>query len=271
MKKINDELLYQYTKKAEEMILNQIPKETELKHSFSKKFQKKMRQLISSHSQMNRKKYVAAAILILCFISVSMWFGNPGYRVKAIAFANKIATALGIEKEKEEPVKEELVVRVPTYIPETYIQGYSEKTDQEFTTSYRNKTKESSIEYSQKLLTYGSYQLEAAKKEKIHIAEQKVNIGYKGENVFLQWNDQTYSYLLKGFSVSENEMIKVAESVIEQGPEGGKAKMINQVSVSYPGIYWHTYGRENKSDQISISAIQERKILNFIKKVDFYQ
>ncbi|WP_353094133.1 DUF4367 domain-containing protein [Tissierella praeacuta] len=216
---VTDELLYELVPKVEKCLLDQLPSDKELSHTFSKAFKKKkMKKLIKE----NRDKYfiksfkkIAVAFLIIVSIILTTVMSVEALGAKMFKIIKEIYKELSSISfvVDNDDYSLELIVMEPKYIPKGF-----EKTDTEILYTmifiiYNNKDGEEII-YRQSKITNGTSIIDT---ENAEIEDILIN-GYKGQIVLkngtnhLIWFDEEYFYSIRS-TIKKEELIKMAESI----------------------------------------------------------
>ena len=126
---INYELISENIKTLENKIINSLPKEEELSHDFSKKFQKKMNKLIRKEKRtpfmqsfISYGKRAAVVFLIVISISFVTTMSVEAYRVRFFQVITEVweeFTSI-IFKSEENTNDKILVPIIPEYVPEGF-------------------------------------------------------------------------------------------------------------------------------------------------------
>ena len=209
--------------KAELKMLNSIPREDELNHQFSKRFQRKMNKLIiyEKKSPLHRTiiyygKKVAVIFLILFSITFASTMSIKANRVRFIEFVTEIWEEFTsfICKSEDNTEEDKLIPTSPSYIPDDYKILHEEVSEYFQRIIYINN-ENNQIFYEQKLLSYLTKITDTEGVEIVEytIGSQRVSSFInKGINQ-LYWNDGSYYYSLVS-TIDMDELIKMAESII---------------------------------------------------------
>lgn len=221
---IDDEFLSEHIRKLEIKILNDLPKEEDLTHEFSKDFEDKMNKLIREGKQssfrrnFNRYGRRAAAILIIALsVSFLVTISVEAYRDKffqVITDVKKEFTSVRIESDDEigdrilEPVN-------PGYIPEGFTILEQETNDYVNMIIYSNANDEEII-YRQILISNSEtlFDTEGVEVKTTKIKKQEINFFTNKGVSQIYWNDDSDMYMLIS-TIDQDELLKVAKSVIE--------------------------------------------------------
>ena len=220
---ISDEFLYIHIPKAEDILLNKIPKENELSYKFSYKFNKKMKILLKYERRsptMRRMVHhikVAAAVFL---ITLSIMFGTvmsvEAYRMRLFEFVTQVWEELtSVVIHSDDNLDYDKLVSVsPYYIPNGYTVLKVTNSRYEHTIIYSD---EEGIEiyYSQALLTQGEtiFDTENTAIQTKLIGSQEVSLINNKGITQIYWHDSFSSFSLVG-KIGEIELLKMAESII---------------------------------------------------------
>lgn len=220
---INDNFLYNHMESTENIILESLPKEDELSHKFSKRFERKMDKLIRQErrtpftkSFIKYSRKVAIIFLIVISIAFTTTMSVEAYRVKFFEVVIEVweeFTSI-IFKSKENIDDGKLIPVNPTYIPHGFTIIEEDINHYEHFIYWEN---DDGIEimFEQAKITSNAIinDTEGIEIEKTFIEEQEV-IYFTNKNVHqLYWNDSNYIYTIVS-SYDKKELIKMAESII---------------------------------------------------------
>ncbi|MDE7318661.1 MAG: DUF4367 domain-containing protein [Lachnospiraceae bacterium] len=224
---LTEEQMVKYVSEAEQVLLDRIPEENQLAHSFSRRFQKKMRALLcyERRSERMRKvtactRNVAAAILLVLGIALAVTMSVEAYREKLFEIIMEIypdLTSIRIHKNKSSD-ENVLVPKEPGYIPEGYEEYIREQNEMLFCIFYTNDKEE--ISYVQRLLASGKVLLDTEDSDISTVSKDgtELTLVKKGELSMLYWNDEKYLYTLDG-EIPMKELLKMSESVLLNAQE----------------------------------------------------
>ena len=213
--------------KAELKMLNSIPREDELNHQFSKRFQRKMNKLIiyEKKSPLHRTiiyygKKVAVIFLILFSITFASTMSIKANRVRFFEFVTEIWEEFTsfIFKSEENDNYDILRSISPSYIPDDFTILFEEVSDYAMRVVYinnDNNNDKKQILYEHRLLSdvIKIIDTEGVEVEEFMIGSQIVSSFInKGVNQ-IHWNDGSYYYSLVS-TIDMDELIKMAESII---------------------------------------------------------
>lgn len=220
--RLTEEQMVKYVSEAEQILLNRIPEEDHLSHSFSRRFQKQMRVLFryerrSVHMRkvISCTRNVAAAILLVLGIAVAVTMSVEAYRERLFEIILEIypdLTSIGIRQ--NELLDENLLdPKEPGYIPERYEEYRREQSEMLFCVFYTNGKEE--ISYVQRLLASGTVILdtEDSNIETVSINGTELTLVKKEGLSMIYWNDEKYLYTLDG-EIPMEELLKMSESVL---------------------------------------------------------
>ncbi len=221
---ISDDFLYKHMKNVEEIILDNLPKEEELSHKFSKRFERKMNKLIKQEKRspfMNSFISYGKKVAIIFLISLSIIFTTTmsieAYRIRVFEGVTRIwreFTSI-IFKSEEDISGYKLISVIPKYIPKGFSVYEKNVNDNICSVIYRNIDNEE-IFYEQRLISHGELLLdtENIKIETIELDNQTVILfTNKGVNQ-LYWSDDSYTYTLIS-SINIEELVKIIKSIFE--------------------------------------------------------
>lgn len=220
---IDDDFLYNHMKSSENIILENLPKEYELSHKFSKRFERRMNKLIRQErrfpfikSFINYGKRVAIIFLIFISIAFATTMSVEAYRVKFFEIVIEVWEEFtSIIFKSEESIDDRKLIPVnPIYIPDDF-KIIEEDTNHYEHFIYWKNDYGVEIMFEQAKITSNAIinDTEGIEIEKIFIQEQEV-IYFTNKNIHqLYWNDSNYIYTIVS-SYDKKELIKMAESII---------------------------------------------------------
>lgn len=218
---IDDDFLYKHMGSAENIILDNLPKEEDLSYNFSRKFKKKMNRLIKEEKRspaFNRFAYYGRKVAIIFIIIISVLLATT-LNIEALRerFFGKIVRVFkdrtSISYDASDEIVDDLVPKTPTFIPESFTLDEKNLTTTQNMIIYKNQ-EGAEIYYHQSIAVGSSVILdtEGVEVEYINIDNQKVmSYTNKGFNN-LYWDDDLYIYFFNS-SIDMDELIKMAESL----------------------------------------------------------
>ncbi|MDU5081268.1 DUF4367 domain-containing protein [uncultured Tissierella sp.] len=222
---IDDDLLYKYVKSAENIMLENWPKEEELFHKFSKRFQKKMNKLIQQEKRypfmksfINYSKKVAIIFLIFISIVFATTMSVEAYRIKFFEVITEIWEEFTsvVFKNKDNINEDKLIPINPIYIPDNFkIIEHEINSYEQFI--YWQNDNGIEIMFEQAKITANSIitDTEGIDVEELLIGEQKI-ICFTNKNVNqFYWNDDNYTYTIIS-EYDKNELLKMVKSIIDK-------------------------------------------------------
>lgn len=222
---VDDDFLYKYMKSAENIIIESLPKEEDLSHRFSKRFERKMNKLIRQEKRtpfmrafINYSKRVVVIILIFITIAFATTISVEAYRVKFFEIVTEVweeFTSI-IFRSKDYINNNQLIPAIPEYIPKGFSILEESISDHLYRVIYTSENNRE-ILYEQRALSYGEIILdtENIEIETMEIGNQKVTLFInKGVNQ-IYWDDSYYSYTLI-YSINKDEIIEMARSILEK-------------------------------------------------------
>ncbi len=220
---ISDELLSKNIRQLEIKLLEDLPKEEDLSHEFSKKFEKKMNKLIRQEkstpfmkSFLTYGKRVAATFFIIISISFLTTMSVEAYRVRFFdAITEVLEEFTSIRFKGEKGINDRKLVAVnPEYIPKDF--SILEMNTDNYLNRiiYVNESNEEII-YKQMLITAGETLLDTEDIEVETMTIKNQTISYftnKGVSQ-IYWNDDLYTYTLFS-TIDIEEIIKMTKSIL---------------------------------------------------------
>lgn len=221
---INDEFLYKHVKSVENIIIRNLPREEELNHIFSKRFQKKMNKTIKQErrslfmkSFVNYGKKIAVVFLIFISIVFATTMSVEAYRVKFFEIVTEVWEEFtSIIFESKESINDaKLIPTVSEYIPSDFYIIEENINDYMYSVIYTNSINEE-IFYEQRLISDGEVLLdtENIEIEIMQIGNQEVVLfTNKGVNQ-IYWSDNVHTYTIIS-SIKRKEIIEMAKSILK--------------------------------------------------------
>lgn len=220
---INDELISENIKTLENKIINSLPKEEELSHDFSKRFQKRMNKLIRKEKRtpfmqsfISYGKRAAVIFLVVISISFVTTMSVEAYRVRFFQVITEVweeFTSI-IFKSEENTNDKILVAIIPEYVPEGFSILEEDVNDYVNTIIYIDEHN-TEIFYEQSIISNKEIILdtEDINVKKIELENQIINyFSNKGVNQ-IYWNDDIYTFTLIS-DVDLEELFKMIESIL---------------------------------------------------------
>lgn len=226
---VDDDFLYRHMPALEEKIMRAYPKEEELAYEFSEEFERKMKKLMKRAAQKEKYglpvstgKRIAAAIAVgligIMAVSVNTKALNMEFiRTKLYEFTQTVYDTY-IERRYTAPEDQvgEFVPLYPEYIPEGYELAIEEADDTSLFISYENK-EGTGFAISQEQIQDGmsvSDDNEYIREEETEILGYQAKVSYKDDGrIHIRWKSDDTLYLVMTNSITEEELIKVCESL----------------------------------------------------------
>lgn len=222
---IDDDFLYKYVKSAENIMIDSLPKEEELSHKFSNRFQRKMNKLIQQQKRspfmksfVNLGKRVAIIFLVIISIIFTTTMSVEAYRTKFFEVIKEVweeFTSI-IFKNKENIDDVKFIPINPTFIPDDFkIVDYEINSYEQFTYWENDNGMEIMFEQAKIMANAIITDTEGIEVEEKFIGEQKI-IYFTNKNVNqIYWYDDNYTYTIIS-EYDKNELLKMAESIIDK-------------------------------------------------------
>ena len=229
-------LLKKYMEKEMDLI---VPEEMEgFEHTFSKSFDRKMRQVMLSEKHpgrnirfMRQVRYAAifavtiTGILAAGTVSTRIFNFQPwkyitSYelddKMEGNIYTNNEGNTQTVQPEMQAEVKKEM----PSYVSKGMEQKDVQETSMRFTVEWEGRNDEhfsyvrTAIAEGQKSSTEAEYQ----SKKSIVIAGYKGFLYRKNDEMWIDWDDTKYNHYISSMGIGdENELIKMGESLYESG------------------------------------------------------
>lgn len=220
---IDDNFLFAHMGNAENFMLDSIPPEIELDHTFSRRFLRKMKSLLkyerrspTMRSFVHYSKTAAAILLIFLSIVFTTTMSVEAYRVRFFEFVTTVWEELTsfIIHSDDNADYDRLTPIESTYIP----QGY--KVLEHENSQYKNiiiyaDADGNEIYYAQELATQSEFifDSENTDTDMVEIGDYTVYQLQNKGTAQLYWYDEFYVYSLIG-GLEKSELIKMAESIM---------------------------------------------------------
>lgn len=220
---ITDAMLYELVPKAEKLQLEQIPPEQEIGHTFTKKFERRMKILIAMERSnflvrglINKTRRIALIILLIGLVTLTTIASVEALRTKFFNVIIEIyqkLTSFSFQHDKQ-PEDITMVPAEPEYIPE----GFKKTSVEDYFTDihiiYSNKEGQEII-FKQIYITNDKIIIdtEGTTMEKMWIkGYEAYYVSNKGRNGIMWFKDE-YLFNLSSDAIEKDELIKMAESV----------------------------------------------------------
>ena len=223
---MDEAYLYKYMPEAECYLLALIPPEEELYHKFSRRFERKMRELIKyeRRTPWERKffrgmKIAFAALAVILVLAFSSAMSVKASRLSIIEFFVEVFEELTSYSMKDEKQTGEVITPIEsTYIPDGYKLIQRTKTYSDYFIAYENAVGDR-IHYKQ--ITMGDavylWDTEHSDTRETVVDGYVVRIIEEETMYTVYWNDGEYTYRLIGQKEIElSELLKMARSVMKQ-------------------------------------------------------
>ena len=229
-------LLEKYMEKEMDLI---VPEEMEgFEHTFSKRFDKKMKQVMLGEKYLGRNirfmrpiRYAAifavaiTGVLVLGTVSTRVFHSQLWKNITSYQLDNQIEGDSYISKEGDTQTSQpepqaEVKKEIPSYVPE----GMKQKDIQETNMLIRVKwegSKDKHISYVRTVIVEdleSSTDVEYQSKKNIVIAGYKGFLYRKNDEMWIDWDDTKYNHNISSMGIEdENGLIKMGESLYESG------------------------------------------------------
>lgn len=222
---MDDEFLYKYIPAAEKSTMDAIPKEDELNHTFSKKFQRKMKALVDyerrgtfGRAAVRFGRAAAAVLLIVFLLNTVLVVSVDAYREKFFEMIQTVTekyTAFTVDVDDDAPVTELIPIQ-PPYIPEGFelVEQFNDAINYDLV--YQD-LEGREIYYSQSVVTTSAVHIdtEDAAVQQILIGDCMVYVVVEDGTTQLHWFDGDYRFLVIGNADYES-ILAVAEGIVRK-------------------------------------------------------
>lgn len=220
---ITDAMLFEFVPKAEELLLEQIPPEQELGHTFAKSFDHRMKLLIAMEKSnflvrglINKTRRIAIVIFLISLVTFTTIVSVEALRTKFFKVIIEIyqeLTSFSFQHD-EQPGDITVEPAEPEYIPEGFKKASTEDYFTDIHIIYRNEEGKEII-FKQIYITNDKIIIdtEGTTMEKLWVRGcEAYYISNKGTNR-LMWFEAEYLFDLASAAIEKDEIIKMAESV----------------------------------------------------------
>lgn len=228
-------LLKQYMEKEMDLIA---PEEMEgFEHNFSKKFSRKLKQIMRGEKYLGRHirfmrpiRYAAifavsmVGILAAGTVSARMFHFQPWKYITSFKPDDKTEEKIythSNNKDSAQPETQAVVKKkIPSYVPEGMKQKDIQETSILFHAEWENREGKH-ISYVRAVIAEGlksSTDAEYQSKRSIVIAGYKGFLYRKNNEMWIDWDDAEYNHYISSMGIEdENELVKMGESLYESG------------------------------------------------------
>ena len=220
--RIDEAYLYQYMPEVERWLMSRMPSEEELDHTFSRRFERKMKALImyERRTPWERKFYrgmkiAFATIIMVLLVSLGSAMSVQAYRSKLIRFFVEVFEELTSFLGNDVSVVDDVLEPIePEYVPKQYEKIGETVVETKCVFVYAD-AEGNTIRYKQELLSNPIHYLDSedATYSVINIKGNEVIVYQEMNETILCWKDQTYYFNLTG-SVSADELVKMTKSIM---------------------------------------------------------
>ena len=224
---ITDEFLYQHVPGYMEKVIDSLPDADEIDYEFSEEFKRKMEILIKRarlkekyHIPITTGKRVAAAILLILSITLSVTFSVEAVREKVFDFIKTIYnTYISTVYYSDDEIVEKFVPLYPEYIPDGAELVTEEVGETSLLLEYElNKADEMHfVLIHQQQIKDGlvvTDNTEYEKEESCIIHECSATIYHEKDGVVrITWEEKGCLYLVLGTNVEKGELLKICDSL----------------------------------------------------------
>lgn len=220
---LSDEFLYKHISRAETAALESLPTESELNHTFSSRFRRKMNALMKYERRgtlgrfaMHLGRIAAAVLVVVILLNTVLVVSVEAYREKFFEIIQTVTekfTSFFVDVDDDAPVTE-LVPIHPPYIPEGFdvIEQFSDAVS--YTVIYLNEEGQE-IYYVQSLITDGEAHIdtEDASAQVIEIESCKAFVVVKNGTTQILWINGPYKFQIIS-NINYETIIAIAEKII---------------------------------------------------------
>lgn len=221
---LEDAFLYRYMPEAEAAMLAAIPPEAELRHSFSRRFRRKMEALLRYERRSGFGRFaagfgrIAAAVLIaLLAVNTVLVCSVEAYRegfYEIVETVTEKFTAFFVEVDDNAPVTEFKPID-PPYIPEGFEVVERITSDIENSLLYFNES-EKTIFYSQMMITPGvtSFDTEDASVNVLPLYDCEIHVISENGTTRAYWINSGYEFIVSS-NAGYEEVLAITENILE--------------------------------------------------------
>lgn len=221
--RITDDFLYENMPKAEKEMLNGLPNENEIQHTFSFGFRQKMKKIIKQQSrtkEMTMFINYARNLVAISFIVIGITFcgvmSAKAYRTSFFSFIKNVYKELtSIVFNIDETNNSKYSYVYPSYVPDGYEILEQWQNEHENVIIYSNKNKDELV-YKQQAISNSEhiFDSENAKTDVININDIEVNILQKNDITQAYWTYENNIFFISG-RIDKNEIIRIVKNTIK--------------------------------------------------------
>lgn len=222
---MTDERLKGYITSAINIKLENIPQDSKIGHSFSVRFEKKIKKLIKAQKRnptyilfIKYAKNVAVVLIALFTITIAGIMSVSAYRERIFRFLIKdhvIYSEINVEVDTIEH-QGEFVAVYPSYIPEGY-KFFEDSNWEESIRRYYKNDQGGQYDYHQARINPGTFiwNTENVEIEKTMVGTKEITHWSNLGHVFLIWTGDDCFFEIYG-NIPKEEAFKIAESLINK-------------------------------------------------------
>ena len=202
-------------------------------HTYSRRFQRKMKRLLWSRRNFGRdihmgymvRKVAAVAIVAVSLITVNqvsarVWGVDAWNLVQSLVDGGRGVRIEYQKADKSDDDSPKAKYDIPQYVPDGYEQTLCQEDELKvfLEAEWQGKGEKQNIRYSRNVIIDGEvdvYDAEVDSRKTVQAAGIDVVLFYKRDEMGLIWHDAKYSYMLDSYIMDEKELIKMVESIYE--------------------------------------------------------
>lgn len=206
-------------------------------HTYSRRFQRKMKRLLWSRRNFGRdihmgymvRKVAAVAIVAVSLITVNqvsahVWGVDAWNLVQSLVDGGRGVRIEYQKADKSDDDSPKAKYGIPQYVPDGYEQTMCQEDELKvfLEAEWQGKGEKQNIRYSRNVIIDGEvdvYDAEVDSRKTVQAAGIDVVLFYKRDEMGLIWHDAKYSYTLDSYIMDEKELIKMMESIYEKSDE----------------------------------------------------
>lgn len=214
---LEDAFLYRYMPEAEAAMLAAIPPEAELRHSFSRRFRRKMEALLRYERRSGFGRIAAAVLIALLAVNTVLVCSVEAYRESFYEIVETVTekfTSYFVEADENAPVTEFKPID-PPYIPEGFEVVERITSDIENSLLYFNEN-EKTIFYSQMMITPGvtSFDTEDASVNVLPLYDCEIHVISENGTTRAYWINSGYEFIVSS-NAGYEEVLAITENILE--------------------------------------------------------
>ena len=221
---LSDEFLYKHIPRAERVVIDSMPAEDELDHTFSNRFLRKMQALLKYQHRGSFGRFatqlgrvVAAVLVVVLLLNTVLVVSVEAYREKFFEIIQTVTekfTSFFVDVDGDAPVTEFISIE-PPYIPDGFEMIDQFRDENRHTVIYLNDGGQE-IYYCQMMAGIGVlyFDTEDASVETLQIMGQEIYVITEDNMIQVYWAENSFEFLIIS-NFDHDGVLAVAESIIK--------------------------------------------------------